>query len=154
MKIHFSGIKVKGIVLVIMLTGLTQFMCFCQSKQNPGQKPQEKTQTPDPPGNSDNQGRRNPPSAEEKLNKLQEKIIKPLALNSTQSEAVIKAYKEFYTGMENLRKAQSNQQDRLDKSKVQPLKKTRDDQIRKVLTNEQFVKYQELEKSSRPQKPN
>lgn len=214
MKIHFSEKQVSSIILVIMLTVLTQVMSFCQNKQNPGQKPQEKDQTLtpaqtatikiilskynaskltaadakaiheklrdagihagpetndaiiaagfdpeklrtlDPPINQDNQDNRNPPSIEDRLKKLQEKVIKPLALSTTQNEAVTKAYKEYYTGMESLKKIQANPQVPLDKSKVEPLEKARDEKIRQVLSSEQFVKYLELEKASRPPKPN
>ena len=212
MQIYVSEKKVSSIILIVMLIYLTQMMSFCQSKQNPGQKPQEKAQTLttaqtatiktilsnynasklsaadakaiheklrdagihagpetrdaiiaagfdpeklktlDPPKNHDNQGKPSPPSDEERLKTLQEKVIKPLALNPTQNEAVNNTYKEFYQGMESLRKIQSNSQVQLDKSKVEPLEKARDEKIRQVLSKEQFVKYQELEKASRPPK--
>ena len=200
-------------MLVIMLTVLTQVMSFCQSKQNPGQKPPEKTQTLtpaqtatikailskynaskltaadakaiheklrdagihagpetkdaiiaagfdpeklrtlDPPRNPDDQGKHNPPSAEERMKTIQEKVIKPLALNSTQNDVVTKAFTEFYAGMENLKKTVSDSKGPLDKSKVEPLEKARDEKIMKVLSSAQFSKYQELEKASRPARP-
>lgn len=37
---------------------------------------------------------------------LQEKIIAPLALTSAQNDAMTKAYKDFFTGIESLKKAQ------------------------------------------------
>jgi hypothetical protein len=113
----------------------------------------EKLRALDPPKNPDNQGRSDPPSTEERLKSLQEKVIKPLALNSTQNDAVTKAYTEFYAGMENLKKNRSDSQGPLDKSKVEPLEKARDEKIRKVLSSTQFSKYQELEKASRPPRP-
>ena len=138
MKINVSEKAVSGILLVIFLTVLPQVMCFCQDKQNPGQK---------------THGKPNPPSTEERMKSIQEKVIKPLALNSSQNEALTKAYSEFFTGMENLKKTMPDSQGPLDKSKVEPLKKARDDKIRKVLSSAQFSKYQELEKASRPPKP-
>ncbi|MEI6436721.1 MAG: hypothetical protein WCP32_18000 [Bacteroidota bacterium] len=113
----------------------------------------EKLRTLDPPKNPDNKGKSIPISTEERLKTLQEKVIKPLALTSTQNETVVKAYKEFFASMESLKKAQANSQPPLDKSKVEPIEKARDEKIRQVLSKEQFVKYQELEKASRPAKP-
>jgi hypothetical protein len=213
MKIHVPEKKVSSIILVIMLTVLTQVMSFCQNRQNPGQTSQgntqtltpaqvsaiktilskynaskltaadaraihekfreaglhagpetrdaivaagfdpEKLRTLDPPKNPGNQANPAPPSTEERLKTLQEKVIKPLALNTAQNNAIIKAYKEFYTGMQNLKKAEVNPQPPPDKSKVEPLEKARDEKIRQVLSGEQFMKYKELEKASRPPRP-
>ena len=77
---------------------------------------------------------------------------RPLALNASQTEAVTKAYTDFFAAMESLKRTQSNQQLPVDRSKVEPLKKARDEKISKVLTREQFAKYTELEKAARPQK--
>lgn len=214
MKTHVSEKKSSVIILGLMLVFLAQTMCFCQNKQNPGQKPQEKSQaltpaqtatiktilskynpskltateakaihekfreagihagpetrdaiiaagfdpeklkTLDPPKNPDNQGKPAPPSDEERMKTLQEKVIKPLALNSTQNEAVNKAYQEFYAGIETLKKTQTNRQVPLEKSKIEPLEKTRDGKISQILSKDQFVKYLELEKAARPPKPN
>ena len=113
----------------------------------------DKLRALDPPKNPDKQGKSASGSNEDRLKTIQEKVIKPLALTSTQNEAVTKAFTEFYAGMESMKKAQSNQQGPLEKSKVEPLEKARDEKIRKVLSNDQYKKYQELEKASRPQKP-
>ena len=153
MKIHFAEKKASSVFLIVILTLLTQIICFCQNKQNPAQQPQEKTQTLtssqtatiktilssynaskltaadaraiheklrdagihagpetrdaiiaagfdpeklrtlDPPKNPDNQGKPIQMSNEERLKTLQEKVIKPLALTSAQTETVVKAYK-------------------------------------------------------------
>lgn len=114
----------------------------------------EKLKALAPPKSPDNSGKANPPSNEERLKTVQEKIIKPLSLNTTQSQTVNQAYKDFYTAVDNLRKARKDPQERLDKSKIQPLVKARDDKINKVLTKEQFAKYLEVEKSLRPGRPN
>jgi len=108
----------------------------------------------DPPKNPGSRGKSTPASNEDRMKTIEEKVIKPLVLGSTQKEAVTNAYKEFFTGMESLRKLQTNSQVPLDKSKVEPLEKARDEKIRQVLSWEQFVKYQELEKASRPPKLN
>ncbi len=112
----------------------------------------EKLRTLDPPKSPDNNGKANPPSNEERLKMVQEKIIKPLALNPAQTETVTNAYKDFMTAMENLKKTQTNPQQPVEKAKVEPLEKARDEKISKVLTKDQFAKYMELEKTSRPQK--
>ncbi|MCX6241667.1 MAG: hypothetical protein NTX43_07685 [Bacteroidetes bacterium] len=112
----------------------------------------EKLRTLDPPKSPDNNGKANPPSNEERMKTVQEKIIKPLALNAAQTETITNAYKDFITAMENLKKTQTNPQQPVEKSKVEPLEKARDEKISKVLTKDQFAKYMELEKASRPQK--
>jgi hypothetical protein len=136
MKTCFSEKKVSKIFFALMLLFLLQGMAFCQDSKKPGQ-PQGKP----------------PASNEERMKAIQEKVFKPLALSSTQNETVTKAYKDFFTGMESLRKLQTNTQVPLEKSKVEPLEKARDEKIRQVLSKEQFAKYQELEKASRPPKP-
>jgi hypothetical protein len=110
----------------------------------------EKLRTLDPPPNDGSQGNRQRMTEEEKLKAVETNIIKPLSLNSSQSQAVLAAYKEFFTGMETLRKVQGEQGGPVDRSKVEPLKQKRDDKIKKVLTAAQFSKYQELEKSFHP----
>ena len=213
MKTQFSDKKVLSIILVIMLSILVPLMSYCQSNQNPGQKPQEKSQTLtpaqvatiktilskynaktltaadakaiheqfrqagihdgpetrdaitaagfdpeklrtlDPPKSPDNHGKPNPPTTEERMKMVQEKIIKPLALTAAQNETITKAYNDFFAAVENLKKTQASQQGPLEKSKMEPLEKTRDEKISKVLSKEQFAKYQDLEKASRPPKP-
>ncbi len=113
----------------------------------------EKLRTLDPPKSPDNSGKPNPPSSEDMTKNLQEKIIKPLGLNAAQSQTVTGAYKDFTDAMEKLKKAQADPRQPVEKSKVDPLVKARDEKISKVLTKDQFTKYMELEKSMRPAKP-
>ncbi len=113
----------------------------------------EKLRTLDPPKSPDNSGNPNPPSNDDLMKTLQEKIIKPLGLNTAQSEAVTGAYKDFTAALEKLKKAQTDPRQPVEKSKVEPLVKARDEKISKVLTKDQFTKYMELEKSMRPAKP-
>ena len=113
----------------------------------------EKIKALDPPKNPGNQGKPSPTPNEEKMKTIQEKVIKPLGLNATQYEAATKAYTDFFTSVESLKKSQANTQAPLDKTKVEPLEKSRDEKIRQYLSKEQFAKYQELEKVSRPSKP-
>ena len=113
----------------------------------------EKLRTLDPPKSPDNRDRSKPPSTEERMKILQEKVIKPLSLSSTQNETITKAFQEFYSGMENMKKTQADPPQPVEKSKIDPLEKTRDDKIKQVLSTEQFTKYMELEKASRPPRP-
>ena len=113
----------------------------------------EKLRTLAPPPTNDRMNGPNPPTIEERLENIEEKVIKPLSLNSNQIQSINEASKDFYTEMDNLKKNQSNPQERLDKSLVEPIERARDEKVKLVLTKEQFVKYLELEKATRPQKP-
>ena len=110
----------------------------------------DKLRTLDPPPDAGNKNMHTPPSLDEMLKSVEINIAKPLNLNQSQHDAVIKAYKEFMADLENLRKSSSNQQGPLDRSKVEPFKQKRDDKIKSVLTSDQFKKYQELEKANHP----
>ncbi|MCX6250935.1 MAG: hypothetical protein NTX61_09290 [Bacteroidetes bacterium] len=114
----------------------------------------EKLRTLDPPPDGNNQERPKPPSAEERMKTVETAIIKPLMLSATQQEALLNAYKCFFSELENLLKIQANPQVPLEKSKIDPLEKARDEKIRLVLSAEQFQKYRELEKASRPPRAN
>jgi hypothetical protein len=110
----------------------------------------DKLRTLDPPPGGGNQGGHQPMTEEEKLKAVETNIIKPLSLNSSQSQSVLAAFKEFFAGMETLRKSQGEQRGPVDRSKAEPLKQKRDEKIKKVLTSAQFSKYQEIEKSLHP----
>jgi hypothetical protein len=113
----------------------------------------EKLRTLAPPPGKDGKAGNKPPSLEERMKLVDEKIIKPLSLNSSQSETVNSAFKEFFTGMDKVRESQESNQVPPDKTKIEPIEKSRDEKIKQILSGEQFVKYQELEKSARPPKP-
>ena len=133
MKTHFVNKKESMIAVLAVLMVLLQVKSFCQDRQDPG-KP-------------------HPPTTEERMKIVQEKIIKPLSLNTTQSQTVTQAFMDFFTAADNARKNQKDLHGPLDKSVIGPIEKTRDDKISKVLTKEQFTKYLELEKAARPPKP-
>jgi hypothetical protein len=113
----------------------------------------EKLRALAPPPGKKAQADNKPPSLDERMILVDEKIIKPLSLDSSQSETVNSAFKEFFTGMDKLRQSGENNPAPLDKSKIEPFEKSRDEKIKQVLTNEQFVKYLEFEKSARPPRP-
>ena len=113
----------------------------------------EKLRTLAPPPNADNKTKSVPPFSEERMKNLDNKICIPLSLSATQKEIVNKAFADFYTEMDKLRKPQANRQSPPDKSKVEPLEKARDGKIKQVLSADQYKKYVELEKSLRPNQP-
>ena len=133
MKTNLVNNKTTCTAILVVLMALLQANSFCQDKQDPG-KP-------------------HPPTTEERMKIVQEKIIKPLSLNTTQSQTVTQAFMEFFTAADNARKNQKDMHGPLDKSIIGPIEKTRDDKISKVLTKDQFTKYLELEKAARPPKP-
>lgn len=103
-----------------------------------------------PPPNSENNVKSGPPSIDERLITIDEKICSPLSLSAIQKETVSKAFRDFYTEMDKLVNTRANAQIPPDKSKVDPLEKARDAKIKQVLSDEQFKKYIELEKAARP----
>jgi hypothetical protein len=113
----------------------------------------EKLRTLAPPPGKDNKAGNEPPSLEERMKLVDEKIVKPLSLNNSQNGTVTSAFSEFFREMDKLRQSQENNNGPLKKSKIDPLERSRDEKIKQVLTTEQFIKYQELEKSARPPKP-
>jgi len=113
----------------------------------------EKLRSLAPPPDAGKNPKTGPPSIDERIKTVDEKICKPLSLSSAQKETVDKAFREFFTEIDKLPKSQSNPQSPPDKSKVEPLEKTRDAKIKQVLSADQFKKYQELEKAARPNKP-
>jgi hypothetical protein len=103
-----------------------------------------------PPPDAGNKERQAPPSLDERIRIIDEKICTPLSLSAVQKEAVEKAFRDFYSEMDALVKSAPQSSLPLDKSKVEPLEKSRDEKIKKVLPSQQFQKYLELEKTTRP----
>jgi len=91
-----------------------------------------------------------PPSLEERLKMIDEKICQPLQLDSTQKEKVATAFNDFFSEVEKLIDKSSNPPTRPDRSKVDALAKIRDEKVKGVLSDEMYAKYLELEKTTRP----
>jgi hypothetical protein len=108
----------------------------------------DKLRSLDPPPAAKDQEKQKSQGMDEKLKSLETNILGPLSLNASQKESVINAYKEFYTGVDNIKKTEGNAQTPVDKSKTEPLKQKRDETIKKVLTSDQYKKYLDLEKAS------
>ncbi|WP_281323994.1 hypothetical protein [Flavobacterium sp. IMCC34518] len=98
---------------------------------------------------ADGKGRK-PPTIEERLKMVNEKICQPLQLDKNQTAKISVAYKEFFTEMDKLIDFKSNPPRMPEKPKVEALAKIRDSKVKKVIPENVFVKYLELEKSTRP----
>jgi hypothetical protein len=113
----------------------------------------EKLRALAPPPSHDKKNARTPPTLEERLKIVEEKIIKPLSLSAAQQEKVITAFKEFYAEMEKLKGHQGSSNQKPDRSKVQAFEKIRDEKVQQAIPEKLFPQYLELEKNARPQKP-
>jgi len=91
-----------------------------------------------------------PPTIEERLKMVTEKICQPLQLDKNQTAKVSVAFKDFFTEMDKLMDFKTNPPRMPEKSKVDALAKIRDNKVKKVIPENVFDKYIELEKSIRP----
>ncbi|MEO7312734.1 MAG: hypothetical protein ABIX01_20290 [Chitinophagaceae bacterium] len=99
-----------------------------------------------------------PPSAEERLKHVTEKMEKDLQLSNTQKETLAAAYKAFFAEMDKLRGSEPPPPPPpppppANKEAADKLIKERESKIKQALTDDQFKKYQELEKQMRPGGP-
>jgi hypothetical protein len=94
--------------------------------------------------------RRKPPTIEERLKMVSEKICQPLKLDKNQTAKVSVAFKDFFNEMDKLIDFKSNPPRMPEKSKIDALAKIRDNKVKKVIPEKLFDKYLELEKSTRP----
>jgi hypothetical protein len=100
-----------------------------------------------------------PPSPEERLKHVSEKLEKELKLSAAQKEKLTAAYREFFSGMEKLHKTEGKPvpppppPPPKNKEAVEKLTKARDAEIKSVLTAAQYQKYAEIEKTMRPPAP-
>lgn len=93
---------------------------------------------------------RKPPTIEERLKMVNEKICQPLKLDKNQTAKVSGAFKEFFTEMDKSIDFNSNPPRMPEKSKADALAKNRDNKVKKVIPENVFDSYIELEKSTRP----
>lgn len=91
-----------------------------------------------------------PPTIEERMKMVDEKICQPLKLNSTQKAKVLIAFRDFFNELDKSAKPPA----RPEKSKVDALAKIRDDKVKVAIPANLFQKYLELELNSRPKRPN
>lgn len=112
----------------------------------------EKLRSLAPPPDKENKPRSSPPSIDERMKIIDEKIIKHLSLSDPKKELLNKAFREFYGEMDKLPNPPANSQTSPDKSNIEHLEKTRDAKIKQTLSAEQYKKYLELKSASRPNK--
>lgn len=99
-----------------------------------------------------------PPSPEERLKHVSEKIGKEITLSAVQKTKVASAYKEFFAEMDKLR-AKDVKKDPppppppVNKEEADKLTKARDAKIKAALSETQYKKYTEIEQSLRPPGP-
>ena len=98
---------------------------------------------------TDGKGRK-PPTSEELLKMVNEKICQPLKLDKNQTAKVSVAFKDFFTEMDKLIDFKSNPPRMPEKLKVDALAKIRDNKVKKVIPENLFEKFLELEKTTRP----
>jgi hypothetical protein len=91
-----------------------------------------------------------PPSIENRLKMIDEKICQPLNLNIAQKKEVTAAFKDFFIEMDKLINNKENPSARPEKSKVDALGKARDEKVKKAIPESIYTQYLELEKKSRP----
>jgi len=94
-----------------------------------------------------------PPSAEERLKRVNEKMKASLQLSAKQQAVVNDAFKQFFAEADKLRPQAPPPPPPPDKAKIEPLAQKRDAAIKAVLTELQYKKYVEIEKTLRPQGP-
>ena len=132
------------IKFTMMLSGLLLTACLTYAQQPPaGERP--------PPGQK-------PPSPEEHVKQVTTKLQKDLTLSPEQTAKVEAAYKSFFTSMEKVRGKMPPPPPPPPlppgkKKSADSLAVIRDEQIKKVLSSAQFVKYKEVEKTMRPPRP-
>lgn len=107
---------------------LTVSICFSQPADGPGK----------------------PPTLEEQLKMVNEKICTPLNLDKSQSKKVEAAFIEFFEGMEKMMDKNARPPVRPEKSKVDALGKIRDEKVREIIPSGLYAKYLELELAGRP----
>lgn len=96
-----------------------------------------------------------PPSQEEKLKHVSERLDKELQLNADQKKNVLEAYKDFFSAMEKVKADNPPPPPPPPpppavKQKFDSILKERDAKIKAVLNEEQFKKLQTIEQHMKP----
>jgi thiamine biosynthesis lipoprotein ApbE len=120
----------KHIVTTVIFITLITNLCFAQ---------------PQPDGKE-----HKPPTIEERLKMVSEKICQPLQLDKNQTAKVSVAFKDFFTEMDKLIDFKSHPPRMPEKSKADELAKIRDNKVKKIIPVNVFEKYKALEKTTRP----
>ena len=95
-----------------------------------------------------------PPGMEERLKRTNEMLQKEVQPTPAQTTAMESVFKNFFTAADQLRKDNPPPPpDPKVKAAMDQLAKERDESIKKILTEAQFKKYVEAEKTMRPPRP-
>lgn len=94
-----------------------------------------------------------PPSAEKRLKRVNEKLKTALQLSAKQQAVVNDAFSAFFKEADKLRPQAPPPPPQPDNAKIEPLAQKRDASIKAALTEAQYKKYLEIEKTLRPQGP-
>jgi len=106
------------------------------------------------PPPSDQKKEQAQPSSEERLKIVETNIIVPLSLGTVQQDKIKTIFKDFFTEIDKLKSGSQNNGGRPDKTVMETYEKARDNKIKEILSNEQYNKYLELEKTTHPARPN
>jgi hypothetical protein len=102
-----------------------------------------------------------PPSPEERLKHVSERMEKELKLTPAQKEKLSAAYKDFFAAIEKQKVKEGKPElpppppppPPVSIEVAEKLSKVRDEKIKSVLSADQFKKYTEIEKTMRPPMP-
>jgi hypothetical protein len=98
-----------------------------------------------------------PPSVEERIKKTNEVLQKEVTLNAAQQKAIEAAFKKFFTDADKLHKENPPPPppppDPKVKAAMDKLVQQRDDEVKKVLSADQYKKYLEAAKKLHPPRP-
>jgi len=113
----------------------------------------EKLRALDPPPTHDNKKAGDPPSVEERIKQVEEKIVQPLSLDPAQSAKVVAAFRIYFLEREKLKNTSPNSDEPPDREKTEALIKTRDESVGAAIPELKFEKYLQLERSIHPHPP-
>lgn len=98
-----------------------------------------------------------PPSIDERIKKTNEVLQKEVQLTTAQKTAIEKAFRDFFTAADKVKKDNPPPPppppDPKVKEAMDKLVKERDQNVKKVLTDDQYSKYKEAVKKLHPPKP-
>jgi hypothetical protein len=97
-----------------------------------------------------------PPTVEERLKKTNEILQKEIQLNTTQQTAVKKIFTNFFNTADKLHGDRPPSTATINptiKAKMDNLIKERDEEVKNILTKEQYKKYEVVTKKLHPPKP-
>jgi len=122
-----------------LITGVFILFAIVTKAQQPGKPPE-------------------PPSIDERMKRVTEQLKNDLNLDNKQQAVLYEAFKKFFYAADEVRKPDSPPPpppppDPKVKAAMEKLENARDEEIKKVLTPDQYQKYKEAAKKMRPPVP-